>query len=94
MSDKKPWGGAVMVQLPSVGRSVHYIAYGTPGGEFPAGVRRAAFITEVDEPDNPESAVGLCVVNPTGMYFNRGIPYGNNPGCWCWPEFVPPIVRA
>jgi hypothetical protein len=23
-------------QLPSVGRIVHYVAYGTPGGEFPA----------------------------------------------------------
>jgi hypothetical protein len=25
---------------------VHYVAYGTPGGEFPAGVCRAAVITD------------------------------------------------
>ena len=29
-------------QTPSIGRVVHYVAYGTPGGEFPAGAHRAA----------------------------------------------------
>lgn len=87
-------------QQPSVGRAVHYVAYGTPGGEFPAGVCRAATITEVtygkpdDDPrDMPADAVetvGLCVMNPTGLFFNRGIPYDPNkaPGTWHWPEFV------
>lgn len=72
-------------RIPTVGRVVHYIAYGTPGGEFPAGVRRAAIITEVDEPGNPESPVGLCVLNPTGQYFNRNTPYKSEPGGWQWP---------
>jgi hypothetical protein len=80
-----------LVSVPSVGRMVHYIAYGTPGGEFPAGVPRAATITEVDMPGHPYSSVGLCVMNPTGLFFNRSVPYGEGPGCWCWPAFVPPI---
>lgn len=41
--------------VPSVGRMVHYRAYGTPGGEFPAGICRAAVITEVDRPGDPQS---------------------------------------
>lgn len=38
-------------QIPSIGRIVHYVAYGTPGGEFPVGAHRAAIITEVDPPE-------------------------------------------
>lgn len=79
----------------SVGRIVHYVAYGTPGGKFPAGVCRAAIVTEVGgplgggEPD-PGERVGICVTNPTGLYFNRGIPYdeAKRPGTWHWPERV------
>ena len=94
-------------QQPSVGRIVHYVAYGTPGGEFPAGMDRAAIITEVyygpgaEVPPgvvvrlNPATpgvcwSVGLCVLNPTGQFFNRGVPYdpNNAPGTWHWPERV------
>lgn len=81
-----------LMQTPSVGRVVHYVAYGTPGGEFPAGVCRAAIITEVDDPDSaaPSGAVGLMVANPTGQFFNRHVPYAadNQPGTWHWPERV------
>lgn len=73
---------------PSVGRIAHYVAYGTPGGEFPAGVCRAAIITEVDE---GVENVGLMVANPTGLFFNRNIPHneaGKAPGSWHWPERV------
>ena len=35
-----------MEQKPSVGRVVHYVSFGTPGGEFTAQCR-AAIITEV-----------------------------------------------
>lgn len=89
---------------PSVGRIVHYVAYGTPGGEFPEGAHRAAIITEVyARPDreltgraitdtiDPQVA-GLCVLNPTGMYFTRQVrhdPTGTQPGTWHWPEYVP-----
>lgn len=86
---------------PSVGRIVHYVAYGTPGGEFPAGVCRAAIITEVDtlltgegiltiNEDGQILSVGLCVLNPTGQFFNRHVPYAEDkqPGTWHWPERV------
>lgn len=92
-------------QQPSVGRVVHYVAYGTPGGEFPAGVCRAAIITEVDPPrGNPgevdvplqEDSIGICVMNPTGLFFNRHIPYDREkrPGSWHWPEYVPAKTRG
>ncbi|MBX7220332.1 MAG: hypothetical protein K1Y36_10340 [Blastocatellia bacterium] len=78
-------------QIPSIGRVVHYFAYGTPNGEFKAGEPRAAMITEVDTPGEPESNVGLVVFNPTGQWFNRSVPFSaeNQPGCWNWPAFVP-----
>ncbi len=75
------------MQKPSIGRVVHYVAYGTPGGEYPS-TERAAIITEVDEPDNPESKVGLAVLNPTGLFFNQHVPFGVDGGCWHWPERV------
>lgn len=73
----------------SVGRIVHYVAYGTPGGEFPSGVCRAAMVTEVERDSNPQ-LVGLCVLNPTGQFFNRNVPYSETPkpGTWHWPEKV------
>ena len=85
-----------MEQLPSVGRIVHYVAYGTPGGEFPAGVCRAAIITEVGirlgDPAqlDPDHRIGLCAVNPSGLFFNQGIRYDADkaPGTWHWPERV------
>ena len=78
-----------MSQLPSVGRTVHYQAYGTPGGEFPS-VPRAAIITEVTDPNNPASDVGLCVLNPTGQFFNRNVKFSDSqqPGTWGWPPRV------
>lgn len=79
-------------QVPSIGRIVHYVAYGTPGGEFPAGAHRAAIVTDVHNPDEPTSVLSLCVINPTGLFFNVGIYYDSSaqlPGTWHWPEYVP-----
>lgn len=56
--------------LPSVGQPVHYVSYGTPGGEYTSQCR-AAIITETDTSDT----VGLAVLNPTGMFFNRTVTY-------------------
>jgi hypothetical protein len=93
---------------PSIGRLVHYVSYGTPVGEF-ASQCRAAIITEVapavtehDEAGPIEDTwdVGLCVLNPTGQFFNQHVPYdqwdqteallGARPkgGTWHWPERV------
>jgi hypothetical protein len=61
---------------PSVGRIVHYVSYGTPGGEYKSECR-AAVVTEVDPFADRDDArhVGLCVLNPTGQFFNRAVPY-------------------
>lgn len=77
---------------PSVGRIVHYVSYGTPGGEY-ASRCRSALITEVD-PVNPE-LVGLAAINPTGMFFHPlsdggcrlESPAGKG-GTWHWPERI------
>jgi len=82
--------------IPSVGRIVHYVAYGTPGGEFPAGVHRAAIITEVhdtirDQSQPDPEMVGLQVINPTGVFFNTAVKHDEDtkaPGSWHWPEMM------
>lgn len=75
-----------MEQKPSVGRMVHYQAYGTPGGEYPS-VPRAAVVSEVEADGE---TVGLVVFNPTGLFFNRGVKFSadQKPGCWSWPPRV------
>jgi hypothetical protein len=84
---------------PTIGRVVHYVSYGTPGGEYGKECR-AAIVTEVgDYPegvsdadmDNIAVPVGLCVLNPTGQFFNRGVmqsELGREGGSWHWPERV------
>ena len=82
---------------PSAGRIVHYVSYGTPGGEYTSQCR-AAVVTEVGEVWVPEgqpaptgTPVGLAVLNPEGMFFNRGVMQdeaGKSGGTWHWPERV------
>lgn len=87
---------------PSIGRVVHYVSHGSP--VLPDGTQaykpqcRAAIITEVGEyppgvsevdKDNIAVPVGLCVLNPTGMFFDRGVmqsELGHEGGSWHWPE--------
>lgn len=86
---------------PSVGRIVHYVSYGTPGGEYGKECR-AAIVTELAHSDEDSDVVGLAVLNPTGMFFNR-CPQDELPpdgkivpgertlhpgGTWHWPERV------
>jgi hypothetical protein len=87
-------------QRPSVGSIVHYVSYGTPGGEYPS-VCRAAVVTEVPDlgidaktmrPEDrellPDVLVGLAVLNPSGMFFPEA-EYdgdGHRGGTWHWPE--------
>lgn len=70
---------------PSIGRIVHYQSYGTPGGEY-LPEPRAAVITQI----LGEGEVGLCILNPTGMFFNPSIPFAESPtpGHWNWPPRV------
>ncbi|AXQ53024.1 hypothetical protein SEA_RANDO14_3 [Mycobacterium phage Rando14] len=70
--------------IPTVGRIVHYHSYGTPGGEH-LPEPRAAIITAV----LGGGIVSLCVLNPTGLFFNESVRHaeGDKPtaGCWNWP---------
>jgi hypothetical protein len=83
-------------QHPSVGRIVHYVSYGTPGGEYPS-VCRAAIVTAVDDYQTPSvndeglhiGHVSLCVLNPEGMFFNKSVRHSEDEhkgGTWHWPE--------
>lgn len=81
-----------MSNQPSVGRIVHYVSYGTPGGEYTSECR-AALITEVGRlhSENGGEVIGLAVLNPTGMFFNRDVPCDETEkrgGTWHWPERV------
>lgn len=76
---------------PTVGRIVHYVSYGTPNGEFQRACR-AAIVTEDD--GDTKDAVGLCVLNPTGIFLNQHVPHREPDagapylvgGTWHWPE--------
>lgn len=80
---------------PTIGRSVHYHSYGTPGGEY-LPQPRAATITEVEyvqlTPGSEEltEVVGLAVLNPTGLFFGRQVKFAEvpTPGHWTWPPRV------
>lgn len=79
--------------VPAVGRIVHYVSYGTPGGEFPS-TCRAAIITEVIGEFDLEPGrwvVSLCVLNPTGQFFNENVRQDQDDhqgGTWHTPELV------
>jgi hypothetical protein len=72
---------------PTVGRTVHYTSYGTPGGEY-ASECRAAIITAGPRPVAAGEAVSLAVLNPEGLFFNPGVLFdpGHRGGTWHWPE--------
>jgi len=80
---------------PSVNRAVHYVSYGSAGGEFTSQCR-AATVTEIPADVSETSKVGLVVLNPTGFFFrplaDGGCDYDGSPeprgGTWHWPERV------
>lgn len=76
---------------PSIGRIVHYQSYGTPNGEY-LPEARAAIITavNVENPSHNAHPVSLCIVNPTGLFFDEWVPFSEKPqsGFWNWPPRV------
>lgn len=64
---------------PTIGRIVHYKSYGTPKGEFKPEDRAAVITGVVDE-----ETVHLCILNPTGLFFNLNVKQGDGPGQWNW----------
>lgn len=84
--------GVTPPALPSVGRIVHYVSYGTPGGEYQSQCR-AAIITEVSgkAPADANVYASLAVLNPTGFFFNEHLPQDETThrgGTWHWPERI------
>lgn len=73
-------GGLMADQQPSVGRIVHYVSYGTPGGEYGKECR-AAIVTWVhpDTIDAEDQLVSLCVFNPTGQFFAETVAHHEAP---------------
>lgn len=86
------------LQLPSIGRIVHYVLEGGPK----AGEHRPAIIVKVwEDPPRPTSACQLQVfMDGDGTpSMNDGAPnvvwltsrlQGTGPGTWHWPEYVAP----
>lgn len=73
---------------------MHYVSYGTPGGEY-ASQCRAAIITDIVEKDDAgntlKDVVSLCILNPTGQFFNTVVFHdeiNKKAGTWHWPERV------
>lgn len=84
---------------PSIGRIVHYVSYGTPpradGSQVYTSHCRAAIVTEVTEHPDADGTAGLCVLNPTGQFFNQNVAHAEDKaagaedhpgGTWHWPE--------
>jgi hypothetical protein len=77
-------------QKPSVGRIVHYQSHGSPNGQHKS-EPRAAIITKVYDIESwPPGTVDLCVINPTGLYFDQHTMFSDSPeaGRWNWPPRI------
>ena len=76
-----------MSSAPTVGRIVHYVSYGTPGGEFGQECRAAIVTDAPGEQAEGDGCVSLAVLNPTGMFFNTHVCEGQptDGGTWHWP---------
>jgi hypothetical protein len=76
-----------------IGSTVHYQSHGTPvredGTQAHPSKCRAAIVTAV--PDNYDATdrdtwdLSLAVLNPSGLFFDQGVPHGPGPGGWHEP---------
>jgi hypothetical protein len=73
-------------QKPTIGRIVHYMRYGSPGGEHKPEPSPAIITAVLNE---EEGICMLFVMNPTGLYFNP-TPFSEEPkpGHWSWPTKI------
>lgn len=73
--------------LPVINRMVHYVSYGSADGRYES-TCRAAVVTETHSEGKDPTAVGLCVMNPTGLFFDRNVRQSEKDhkgGTWHWP---------
>lgn len=70
-------------RTPYVGQTVHYQSYGTLNGEY-LPEPRAAIVTEVED----DGTVGLAVLNPSGLFFQRRLPHAEEPTPGHW-NYIP-----
>lgn len=72
-------------QKASIGRIVHYMRYGSPGGEHLPEPSPAVVVKVNDE---ATQQCQLFVMNPNGLYFND-TPFSDEPkpGHWSWMPF-------
>lgn len=72
--------------MASVGFVVHYVSYGTPGGEYPSKCRAAIITDIVKGTAEHDDYISLCVLNPTGMFFNERVEEDalKSGGTWHW----------
>lgn len=83
------------LRQPGIGEPVHYLSYGTPGGEYTS-TCRAAIVTAVKDPAGEAGGgiVDLCVLNPAGLFFNQDASYVHAEhqvgGTWHWPDHQSP----
>lgn len=71
---------------PLVGKIVHYVSYGTPGGEYTSECR-AAILSGMTTAEDGSTVADLVVLNPTGMFFNQKCKYSGTErtgGTWHW----------
>jgi hypothetical protein len=75
-----------MSPKPTIGRTVHYHRYGSPGGEHKPEPSPAVITQILDE---ESGKCQLFVMNPNGVYFNP-TPFSEEPkpGHWNWPPRV------
>jgi hypothetical protein len=79
----------LMLKVPFIGRLVYIITEVSETGE---NQDNYAQVIRVVEPGNPHSNLDLFVITQDKQtLIVEGVPYGNEPGQWHWPMFVPDV---
>ena len=78
------------VQCPTVGRVVYYKSRGSADGKYPK-LDRAAIVTQVVDAD--KLIIGICVLNPTGMFFLEEVGNGQEGGLWDWMPYQKDVQK-
>ncbi len=71
-----------------VGKMVWYTSYGTPKGEYTSEVR-AAVVTAI----HANYVVDICVLNPTGQFFNTNVQHSVDPKPGHW-SYIPDTAKS